>query len=289
MIESMSGYGTYSEVSENQSIDVEIRSLNSKYIDISINIINPLKILELELRNLIKDSLKRGSIYLYVSIKSVKSFVKPILNKELFWQYLKILSEIQKESDILDDIKIEHILACDNIIVYEQENKLDDELREFIIMGVKHAVLNLKEMREKEGVKIKRYLDEQIKNLSLINSKIRQKADGQIKNIFNKIKKRLDLLISEIEDERIMQEVAIFAQKSDITEEVDRIDSHIAQFNEIAEKEYPCGKKLDFLTQELLREFNTIASKAEDIEIKKLVINAKTNVNEIKEQIQNIV
>ena len=288
MIESMTGYGQRSFSSVDVNVVIEIKSLNNKYIDISININNNFRFLEMEIRNIINKELLRGSIYVNISIATNRPLVKPRLNKELLAESIKILSEIQRESGTLDDIKIEHIINFKDIITYE-ENKINDtKFNEAILDVLKATIEDVKHMRSIEGEKIDEILRALIEEINSINEHIRKCAHKFPKIAYEKIKKRLESFQVNVDEARLMQEIALIADRCDIREEIDRINSHINQFYDII-NEYPCGKKLDFLTQELLREFNTIASKVDDIDIKSKVILAKSNVDRIREQVQNIV
>ena len=284
----MTGYGQNSYSSEDMNIDVEIKSLNNKYIDISVNINNNFRFLEMEIRNIIKEKLKRGSVYVNISISTNRSVVKPKLNKELLTESINILDEIQRESKTLDDVKIDHILSFKDIIIYEENKIFNDNTGGTILDIFKKTIDDVKNMRLVEGEKIKGVLNNLIDEIVLVNIDIKNNADKLPQLTYEKLKKRFEAFPVNVDEERLLQEIAIFAEKCDIREEIDRINSHVNHFNKIIE-EYPCGKKLDFLTQELLREFNTIASKVDDIEIKTKVISAKSNIDRIREQVQNVV
>ena len=284
----MTGYGQNSYSYEDMNIDVEIKSLNNKYIDISVNINNNFRFLEMEIRNIIKEKLKRGSVYVNISISTNRSVVKPKLNKELLTESINILDEIQRESKTLDDVKIDHILSFKDIIIYEENKIFNDNTGGTILDIFKKTIDDVKNMRLVEGEKIKGVLNNLIDEIVLVNIDIKNNADKLPQLTYEKLKKRFEAFPVNVDEERLLQEIAIFAEKCDIREEIDRINSHVNHFNKIIE-EYPCGKKLDFLTQELLREFNTIASKVDDIEIKTKVIIAKSNIDRIREQVQNVV
>lgn len=284
----MTGYGQNSYSYEDMNIDVEIKSLNNKYIDISVNINNNFRFLEMEIRNIIKEKLKRGSVYVNISISTNRSVVKPKLNKELLTESINILDEIQRESKTLDDVKIDHILSFKDIIIYEENKIFNDNTGGTILDIFKKTIDDVKNMRLVEGEKIKGVLNNLIDEIVLVNIDIKNNADKLPQLTYEKLKKRFEAFPVNVDEERLLQEIAIFAEKCDIREEIDRINSHVNHFNKIIE-EYPCGKKLDFLTQELLREFNTIASKVDDIEIKTKVISAKSNIDRIREQVQNVV
>ena len=288
MVESMTGYGQNSYSSKDINIVIEIKSLNNKYIDISVNINNSFRFLEMGIRNIIKETLTRGSVYVNISISTNRPVVKPTLNRELLMDSLYILNEIQRESKTLDDIKIEHILSFKDIITYEENKIFNNDMGSIILDMLKKTIDDVKNMRLIEGEKIKDVLKNLIDEIILINTDIERIADKLPQLTYEKLKKRLEAFPVNINEERLLQEIAICAERCDIREEIDRINSHINHFNKII-AEYPCGKKLDFLTQELLREFNTIASKVDDIEIKTKVICAKSNIDRIREQVQNIV
>jgi uncharacterized protein (TIGR00255 family) len=288
MIESMTGYGQRNLSTPDANIDIEIKSLNNKYIDISLNINNNFRYLEIEIRNIVKSFLNRGSIYVNIYIYTNKMGLRPKLNRQLLQDSLNILNDIQRESATLDNIKIEHILSFKDVITYEEHRVIDSEFNMLILDLLKKTLDDVKKMRVNEGAKIEEALRSMIQEISSINSYIKERAEILPEQAYKKLKKRMENFEIQVDENRLLQELALFAERSDIREEVDRIDSHINQFNSII-KEYPCGKKLDFLTQEFLREFNTISSKVDDIEIKSKIILAKTNIDRIREQVQNIV
>lgn len=289
MVESMTGYGRAEYVDENYFILVEVKSLNSRYADISINLPNRVRNMEIDIQQLTKDFLKRGNIYINVDVKEKKTTMLPKINKDLLMKSLDILYEIQKVSGILDDIRIDHILYFKDIINYEEERGDSNALGKLIIEQVVKSLDELKKMRQKEGEKIKVSLEESLKNLNSIIIYIKEIKDEVLKKWFEKLNTRIKKFSLEVPEERLVQEAAVYADRGDITEEVERVGSHISQFLDVMSNEYPNGRKLDFLCQEFVREFHTMGAKIEDIHISEKVLLAKSEVEKIREQVQNIV
>ena len=292
MIKSMTGYAQASYVENMINIDVEIRSYNSRYLDIVLYIPNKYIMFEHGIKKIIKKNISRGRIEIHILIKdeSQESFLFEVDEKKIK-AYYKALSFIKEFLSIKSEITLDHLLYSKDIIKLQKE-KIDFEIIEnYISIGVFQALKNLNKMRKKEGANLVKDIN---KRIFIIKDKLKiieQYADT-IPLIYKKRlgEKILTLTqgIKGLDHTRLSQEAAILAEKSDISEEIIRSYSHIQQFRGILASRESQGKKLNFLIQELNREFNTMGSKAGKAELCHTVVDLKTELEKIREQIQNI-
>ncbi|MGA1862767.1 YicC family protein [Deferribacter thermophilus] len=289
MVKSMTGYGKVVKSNDLADISVEMRTLNSKYCEINLRLPKHFIFLEIGLKNLIKKEIKRGKVDVFIDVTPKKVINNPILNRNLLASYMSILRELQMESEIIDDIRIDHILKFPDVISYEDNEEIYSEIGDLIIEAVDETLKKVDEMRRVEGEKLKEDLLERINLLEKFKLNIDKMTDENYKIGIEKLKNRLKELEIKVDEDRIAQEVALLVERSDINEELVRVESHILQFRSVLDTEGEMGKKLDFIAQELHREFNTIASKALLSDIKSVVIEAKVEIDKIREQVQNIV
>ncbi|UOD34490.1 YicC family protein [Deferribacteraceae bacterium V6Fe1] len=289
MIVSMTGYGSVTRHFELFDITVSVKAVNSKYSDIKIKLPKFLYLKEVELTNIIKNELLRGKIDVMIDVFLRKPLKKAKLNTEYFNMYMDVLREIQIKSEILDDIKIEHILKFENIIDYVDESDVTDFVDKEVVAVLMEALNSVKEMRNAEGNNLQLAIMDSLNKLAQLNQSINTFREEVYKINFEKYKKRIEELVSKVNEDRIITEAGIISERLDISEEVERINSHLQQMKNVIENEFPCGKKLDFFCQELNREFNTIGSKSSQIEVINSVVNAKTEIDKIREQVQNII
>lgn len=282
MIESLTGYGS----SEKGIFRVEVKSLNHRFLEINLKLPIILSKYEMEIRNLIKQKFQRGKFDLLVSIKQREKTGNIYLNKNLALQLYSAFIDIKKELSILGSIDISMFANFKELFIYEEE---EPDLND-LMNAVSEALENLHIMRKREGEIIKNSLLEILSKLEKDLINLEGLIDISYNNYIDTLKNRVNTIISQnnLDENRIFEQIVIFAQKTDIKEEVDRLKSHITQFKEIINTGGLIGKKLDFLLQEIHRETNTILSKTEDLQIKTLSIELKTNTERLKEQVQNI-
>jgi len=289
MIISMTGYSNVTENFDDFDIVVSLKSVNSKYIDIKVRLPKFLYEKEIEIVNILKDKLSRGKVDAFIDITLKKPTKKAKINIEYFNMYMDVLKDIQIKSGILDEIRIDHILRFDDVIQYTDNKNIEESVDEKILAVILKAVELLKQMRSEEGENLKKVITDALVKIEKLNEEIKNYKELIYEYNLEKYKKRLKELLNEVNEDRVVVEAGIISERLDISEEVDRINSHIKQFYRVMENEFPCGKKLDFLCQELNREFNTIGSKSQQIEVINCVIAAKTEVDKIREQVQNII
>ena len=291
MIKSMTGFGRAKCEYEGREYNVEIKSVNHKYSDVSIKIPRQISYLEEKVRKEILTKVSRGKIDLFITLQDYSEKGKNIkINKELAKVYISQLRELAEETDITADIDVIDISKFPevlNISNEDNEERYWDELR-----GVLDTALdNFVAMRETEGNKICDDLKVRMERIKEKVSKISSYSAGLVEEYIVKLNARVKELMSTdvIDENRLAQEIVIFSDKSSIQEELTRLDSHISQFLDLLSNgNSPVGKKLDFIIQEMNREVNTIGSKANSTKISEGVIELKTEIEDVREQIQNI-
>ncbi|MFR2570441.1 MAG: YicC/YloC family endoribonuclease [Clostridia bacterium] len=290
MIKSMTGYGRADKKVELRDYQIEIKSVNHKYLDITIKMPKNISHKEEEIKKLVKSKLHRGKIDILVTFTDNSVENKKItLNTDLAKIYINQLRELAQEEKIWSDIQVTDIAKFPDVLIVE--NNQDDEMLEQELQEVTMQALNqLIEMRRNEGNKIAEDLQKRIGEIKEKVENISNLSTGLIENYIVKLNARIKELAQdcEIDENRIAQEVVIYADKCSVEEEVTRLNSHISQFKELLKSDENVGKKLDFIIQEMNRETNTIGSKANSLEITNEVINIKTQLENIREQVQNI-
>lgn len=291
MIRSMTGYGKETLCIEEREYQVEIKSVNHRYLDINIKIPRTLSYLEEEIKKEITKKIKRGKIDVYIAYENNSQEGKNIkINKELAKIYIEQLKELAQEEKISSNMEAIDIAKFPDILTIKTDEE-DEKIRDEIIQTTINATEKIVEMKSVEGEKILQDLLRRIEKIENEIEKISKKSTGLIEEYVVKLEKRIKEILKteEIDKTRLAQEVVIYADKCSIEEEVTRLKSHIYQFkNLINDNNETKGKKLDFIIQEMNRETNTIGSKANSLEITNGVIEIKTELEDIREQIQNI-
>lgn len=290
MLKSMTGYGRGKYEVEGRSYSVEIKSVNHKYSDISIKLPRTLSFLEEKVKKSVLTTISRGKIDVFVTFINDSEKGKEIkINRELAKRYLKEIQSLAKETNLEANINVMELTKLPDVLTVE--NKEDEELLwSELEIALQLALKDFIEMRKQEG---KRMSEDIAKRISLISEKIEKisaYSTGLVEEYIVKLEERMkELLKTDVIDQtRLAQEVVIYSDKCSIQEELTRLKSHIEQFLGLLTKEEPIGKNMDFLVQEMNRETNTIGSKANKLEITKLVVEIKTIIEDIREQVQNI-
>lgn len=282
MIESLTGYGS----AEKGIFRVEIKSLNHRFLEINVKLPTILNKYEIEIRNLVKQRFQRGKIDVLISIIQREKTGKIYLNKNLAVQLYSAFIDLKKELSILGSIDISMFSNFKELFIYEEE---EPDLNN-LIDAINEAIDRLHHMRLREGDSIKKSITEILLNLEKYILDLESLVDMSYNNYINAIKNRIKDLVNQnnLDEKRIYEQIIVLAQKTDIREELDRLKSHVIQFKEILNAGGVVGKRLDFLLQEVNRETNTILSKTEDLLVKNLSLEIKTQAERLKEQIQNI-
>lgn len=290
MIKSMTGFGKTNKSTEKYEISVEIKSVNSKYFDINFRLPKVVSALEITLRQPLQDILIRGKVDVRIEINIHTVTKQPSLNIELVKTYRDIFAKIAEEANIEDKPKLDHFLRMPDVVDYVNDDSMEEELEKATFESVMECAKKLDIMRQNEGTALDNDINKRLDNLAK-NIKIIENAKEDIFEMWKAkfIKRMQDMGVDAGYEERIVQEASIMGEKADITEELTRLQSHIIQFKNIVTNEYPVGKKLDFLSQEIHRELNTIASKSSKQEIIATVVESKAESDRIREQVQNII
>ena len=289
---SMTGFGRGEYKDDNYHFLVECKTINHKYADINIRLPRKLSFLEDKARILIKDYIKRGRVDLYIKLDLLGSEdVNLKFDEELATQYVSILKQIKDKFDVVDDISVMNIAKFPDVIKTEEKEDDEDKLWSMLKVALENALLKLKEMSSEEGRKLAMDIQNRCDLLKNYIEDIEKYSYNVVIDYKEKLKNRISDILenpSIIDENRLAQEVAIYADKSSITEEIVRFKSHIEQLKNTVVKNESIGRKIDFLIQEMNRETNTIGSKSSDLNITNLVVEVKSELEKIREQIQNI-
>lgn len=291
MIKSMTGFGR-SEVSKNdRKVSVEIKSVNHRYLELGIRLPKKLNYLDSEIRNVIKNYAKRGKVDVFVSYENLGESEECIkYNQELAKEYYDVYEKISSDLNIENDVRTSHIIRSPDVVTIESADDDEEAIRDVVLEAVNSSCKELVTTREVEGERLKSDLLEKLNNIEENVSYIEGKSSIIVDEYREKINDRVHELLedTQIDDSRIVQEVTIFADKVCVDEEIVRLKSHIDQMRETFEEEGEIGRRLDFITQEMNREANTTLSKTTDKDISEKAITLKTEIEKIREQIQNI-
>jgi len=286
----MTGFGRGVTTTNEYQLTVEIRSVNHRFLEIYTKF--PKEWLELELvaKKIIAEYAKRGKFDCLINLKLTGEEVKDFkINWSLIEAYKNAKNELRQIIPIDETYSMQEVLSLEEALVYEKKELTPEEIAANLEMAIREAMEKLVEMREREGQELKQVLlqfNEELKNQVKF---IREHSQDAVKKYREKLTERLAEIVNvdELED-RILAEVALFADRIDISEELDRLESHFHQLEETLEETSSIGRKLDFLMQEMLREINTIGSKNQSGVISPVVVQSKTILEKMREQVQNI-
>ncbi len=292
MVKSMTGFGRGDSQLGDKYFQVELKSVNHRYTDISIKLPKKFTYLEENIRKIIKTHIQRGRVEVYITYQNIgESDVKINVDMALAEEYLEALLKIKNNLKVNDDITTSLIARYPDIINVEKKEENEEELWQCLEKSLNVAINQLISMRKEEGSKLKSDLINRLNKTKKFVEEVKERSPIIVQEYRQKLKERIKEISNEeflLDDSRLAAEVALFADKSNITEEVVRLYSHIEQFKNILNDDDIIGRKLDFLLQEMNREVNTIGSKANDLNISNLVINIKSELEKMREQVQNI-
>lgn len=293
MIKSMTGFGRSEYTDGKRNITVEIKSVNHRYSDISIKMPRRYGFAEDKVKNTVKERIRRGKVDVSIMVENItENDVNIKLNTMIARQYYENLLELRKEFSVEGDITLQFLAGLPDVMKAIPDVEDEEEITKAILIPVAEAAANLEKMRAVEGEKLAEDLIAKGRNIRSILDKIAERAPQVSIDYTARLKERITELIGgsiEVPEDRILVEAAIFADKCAIDEEITRLGSHLIQLENIVTKStQPDGKKLDFLVQEMNREANTIGSKANDITITGYMLEIKSEIEKIREQVQNI-
>jgi uncharacterized protein (TIGR00255 family) len=292
MLKSMTGFGRHESENGDYSCKAEVRSVNNRYIEINTRIPKSMMALEAALKKRIKSRCARGSFDLNISIEKLNDDAGDLVlqpNLNLASQYYQAFQKIQDHLGLKGGIDIKSLLTMKDMIQVEPL-ALDPSREELILDTVDNALSVLIKMREEEGENLQTDILARLDSIEKHGESIKTRQPEAINGYKERLAERIKVLTDGVEadPQRLAQETAIMADRCDVTEEVIRLESHIKQFRSLLETKQPMGRKLEFLIQEINRETNTIGSKTIDSEVSQMVIEIKSDLEKIREQLQNI-
>lgn len=291
MIRSMTGYGRGESNLPGKKFSVELKAVNHRYSEVVLRLPRSLSQFEDRIRKVIQARVARGRVDGFFSQEESGEKATVVkVDKALAAAYYKAVRELQESLDIPGDIKIKYLTDLPGVLVVEEPSEDIEELWPAILEAVEAALESLIRMRETEGTQLASDLLRRINRIALLNQQIKERAPTVVEEYREKLMMRLNDFIKDgiLDPERLAAEVVVFADRSNITEETVRLASHLKQVRACLEEDQPAGRKLDFLVQEMNREINTVGSKANDLEISRHVIEVKSEIEKIREQVQNL-
>jgi uncharacterized protein (TIGR00255 family) len=287
----MTGYGRGQSVQNGCKYSVELNSVNRKQSDVVVTLPRELSEIEPRVRDVINAEVSRGRLNVVIAVhRSAAANGHLALDKEAARAYYHAMLDLQKELKATGEISIETVLRAPGVMRVPEEQMPIDEAWPHVESALKQSLAELVRMREREGKHLAKDLVKRLKVVRDCVRKVRQLQPGVLKRYRQSLQERVQRAGVElpIDDERLVKEVIFFADKSDISEELTRLDSHFAQFAHHLRKNEPVGRTLEFMSQEIAREFNTLGAKANDVEISQLVVLCKAELEKIREQLSNI-
>ncbi len=286
----MTGYGRGEHEESGIRATVEIRSVNHRFLEIAVRLPRAYMGFEERIRKKIQESVSRGRLDVYVTLEDSRENKRKIkLDKELAVEYYSYLRELAKILEIDSQLRLIDIVQLPDVLVVEEEEKDLEEIWSIVEKALEQAVAHLVQMRAQEGANLYEDFLRRKEQVRQLLQKIKERAPLLGEELRQRLRSRVEALVGgEIEEERLLTEVVLYAERSDITEEVVRLFSHLDQFSNLLETSGPVGRKLDFLLQEMNREINTIGAKAADLVISPLVVEIKSELEKMREQVQNV-
>ena len=288
----MTGFSRHENQNEDLTCKVEIRSTNNRFIDINVRLPKSLATLELPLKKMVKSRCARGSFDINIAVgknSASETDLEVAANLSLATEYLNAFKKIQDDLGLKGEIDINTILAQRDVVKPELK-KIEDSCEETVMQTVEKTLNDLIKMREEEGGNLEKNIINQISSIKALGKLVSTRQSITVQQFQEKLKEKIKTLTAgiEIDPARIAQESALLADRCDVTEELVRLESHLEQFNKLVASHEPQGRKLEFLTQEINREVNTMGSKTIDLEVSKAVIEMKSCLEKTREQLANI-
>ena len=291
MILSMTGFGRASAVLNGREIAVELRSVNARYFEYSSRIPRSCSFMDGQLKKLLNSRITRGKVELSLTIQNVdRTDTAVTVDLELARSYQQALRDLAEDLCVKNDLSAGMLARFPDVLAARHADVDEDQLWEDVASVTRQALDRCVEMRAAEGQKMKEDILSRLDYIEECVGKIEAQSAGRVEQYTRRLYEKLRVLLEDrnIDDARVLTEAAIFADKTAVDEETVRLRSHLAQYRSILEMDEPVGRKLDFLTQELNRETNTIGSKCQDLDITRVVVDVKAEIEKIREQIQNL-
>ncbi len=291
MIKSMTGYGRQKGENERREVQVEIKSVNHRYLDLNVKVPRIYSFLEEPIKTAVSAAVARGKVDIYLSITAKEGGdVKVSPNLALAGEYLRALEQVRDTYSLKDDISVMELAHMPDLLTVAREEPDAEEVKAQVLEVLGRALEEYNAMRRTEGERLCEDIARRGQEIGKMVDQVEQRSPQSVEEYRQKIAQRMTEILgdSDIAEQRILAEAALFADKVSVTEEVVRLRSHLSQLQKMVQGDAPVGRKLDFLVQELNREANTIGSKANDYELAQIVIEIKAEIEKIREQIQNL-
>ncbi|MGF0094875.1 YicC/YloC family endoribonuclease [Peptoniphilus sp. SGI.035] len=288
---SMTGYGLFEKKSDDFYIKIEMKSVNNRFLDINVRMPSSILYAEESVKSFIKDKIKRGKVDVFINFEYLNSKdVKIDVDYELLNKYISISKDLKEKFGVIEDLSFSKLIEDSNIFKPQKVEFEGDYIKEELLEVVRFAARDLVEARNIEGEKIKNDFLVKLEEIKKLTDFIEKRSPITLKENEKRLRERVSEYLdsSEIDEDRILTEIAIMLDKLSIDEEITRLKIHIDNFNDIINSKGAIGRKLDFLIQEMNRESNTIGSKSNDIEIISKVVLLKSEIEKLREQAQNV-
>lgn len=291
MIKSMTGYGRAEGTVDGRDIVVEIKSVNHRYFEFSSRTSRGYNFLDEKLKSYLQGKIARGKVDVFVTIQTVEDVASEVhINHSLAAGYVNALRELQERYHLADDISVSAVARYTDIFSVHKAPEDEDATWAAVRQVLDKALEHFFAMREAEGARMKADMEGRAAAILSLVEKIEERSPETVKEYQEKLQQRLEEMLQEakVEEQRLVTEAAIFADKVAVAEETVRLRSHFEQMQEMLSSDQAVGRKLDFLVQEMNREANTIGSKAQDADIAHMVVDMKAEIEKIREQVQNV-
>jgi len=291
MIKSMTGFGRAEKTFDKYKITIEMKSVNNRYLDISTRVYKQYSFLEEIIRECVSAVLTRGKVDVFVQLETIgDEEIAITLNDNVVLGYRNALERLSEVANVENDVFVSSFIRLPDVFTIEKQEADKEQIALDAKQVAVEAVNDLIDVRIREGERLKNFFDDCIKSIKDILQTIKERSPLTVDDYKQRMKERVEEILSgvEIDENRLLTEVGIFADKVNITEEIIRFESHLKEYSHLLKSDIPVGRKLDFIIQELNREANTMGSKCNDYIISKSVVDLKSEIEKLREQVQNI-
>ena len=291
MIRSMTGYGRAVQTIDGREITVELRSVNNRYLDCTVKLPRMFSFAEDSVKNRVKAAVSRGKVDVYIGVNALQTAdVQVAVNRPVLESYLAALRQIETEYGVRDDVTVMSLARLPDVFSVEKTQEDEQKLTQDILSVAEEAISRYNAMRETEGAALETDLRGRAATILERVALVEQRSPATVAEYRERLRQKMQEVLQNtaIDEGRILQEAAIYADRIAVDEETVRLRSHLAQLGDMLTKGGAIGRKLDFLLQELNRETNTIGSKCNDLELSNIVVDMKAELEKIREQTQNI-
>ena len=291
MLKSMTGYGRSESIIDGRHIIFELKSVNHKFFECNARLPRSCMFLEDKLKALVQSKISRGKVDLFLQLETLESADTEVLvNHSLASAYVKAFGDLKEEYHLPDEISLSLLARCPDLLSVHKAQEDEDALWAAVCQVAEPAIESFLNMRKAEGARLQKDILDKAKNLELLVSEVEKLTPETVSEYQERLRAKIEELLgsTHFDEQRVLTEVAVFADKVAVDEEIVRLRSHIRQLRELVESEEPVGRKIDFLVQEMNRETNTIGSKVNNAKIARIVVDNKAELEKIREQIQNI-